>query len=278
MREWLGQISNENAQAEYYLTDIVALAANDGAPIATQQAKHNSEVTGINNRVQLAEVERLYQQRRAIEFMEQGVTFLDPSRIDIRGDVQIGADTVIDVNVIIQGPTKIGQQCEIGANSVIINSELGDQIVVHPNTLIDQAKLHGAANVGPFARLRPGTELQANVKIGNFVETKNAKLAEGVKVNHLSYVGDATVGKNTNIGAGVITCNYDGAYKHQTTIGEEVFVGSDCQLVAPVEIGDGATIGAGSTITSKVDADHLAISRSKQRQIAGWQRPRKKHS
>ena len=207
--------------------------------------------------------------------MDAGVTIIDPARIDIRGDVQIGQDTIIDVNVVIQGPTTIGTNVSIAPNCVITQSSLGDNVAVHPNTVIENSILGKAVNVGPFARLRPGTELSEGVKIGNFVETKNAQLAAGSKVNHLSYVGDATVGSNTNIGAGVITCNYDGANKHKTVIGEDVFVGSDCQLIAPVTIADGATIGAGSTISNDVDAKQLAISRSKQRQIDNWQRPSK---
>jgi bifunctional UDP-N-acetylglucosamine pyrophosphorylase/glucosamine-1-phosphate N-acetyltransferase len=203
------------------------------------------------------------------------VTIIDPTRIDIRGDVEIGQDSIIDVNAVIQGPTAIGSNVYISPNCVISKSTLADGVIVHPNTVIEGAELGDNVNVGPFARLRPGTKLAAEVKIGNFVETKNAQLDVGAKVNHLSYVGDATVGRNTNIGAGVITCNYDGANKHKTTIGKDVFVGSDSQLVAPVEIEDGATIGAGSTITAKVEANKLAISRGKQRQISGWTRPTK---
>ncbi len=273
---WLSQIKNTNKQQEYYLTDVVGLAYQAGDPITTLQPANNYEVQGINSRVQLAEVERIYQTSKATELMEAGVTIADPSRIDIRGDVTIGQDTVIDVNVVIQGPTQIGCNVTIAPNCVISDSQIADNVEIHANTVIESARIHSHAQIGPFARLRPGTQLAEKVKIGNFVETKNAQLDAGAKVNHLSYVGDANVGRNTNIGAGVITCNYDGANKHQTTIGNDVFVGSDCQLVAPVTIGDGATIGAGSTITSNVSADTLAISRNKQRELTGWKRPKKR--
>ncbi len=275
LERWLDLVGDNNAQNEFYLTDVVGLAYEAGNPIAAMHPDHNSEVNGINSRVQLAEVERLYQRGQAERLMNAGVTIIDPSRLDIRGDVEIGQDTIIDVNVVINGPTRIGSNVTIAPNCVISDSVIADNVTVHPNTVIENSDLGVGANVGPFARLRPGTTLGKNVKIGNFVETKNAQLDAGAKVNHLSYVGDASVGSNTNIGAGVITCNYDGANKHKTTIGKDVFVGSDSQLVAPVEIEDGATIGAGSTITAKVEANKLAISRGKQRQIDGWKRPTK---
>lgn len=274
--QWLAEIDNDNAQQEFYLTDIVKLAAAGGDPITALQPRATFEVAGINSRSQLADAERIFQGLQAQRLMDSGVTLLDPSRVDIRGEVEIGEDTIIDINVVIQGPTKIGSNVSIAPNCVITQSTLQDNVVVHANTVIENALLGKGVNVGPFARLRPGTELADNVKIGNFVETKNAQLATGAKVNHLSYVGDATIGRNTNIGAGVITCNYDGANKHKTIIGDDVFVGSDSQLVAPVSIADGATIGAGSTITSNVEKNQLAISRAKQRQIDGWQRPQKK--
>ena len=272
---WLNQVGNNNAQKEFYLTDIIGIAYDAGNPIIALHPEDNSEVNGINSRIQLAEVERQYQREQAERLMSAGVSIIDPSRIDIRGDVEIAQDTIIDVNVVIQGPTRIGSHVVIAPNCVITSSLIADNVTVHPNTVIESAELGDGVNVGPFARLRPGTKLAEKVKIGNFVETKNAQLDVGAKVNHLSYVGDASVGSNTNIGAGVITCNYDGANKHKTTIGKDVFVGSDCQLVAPVEIEDGATIGAGSTITAKVEANKLAISRGKQRQIDGWTRPTK---
>jgi len=272
---WLSKIKNNNVQQEYYLTDIANLAFQTGNPISTLQVAHNDEVSGINNRAQLALAERAYQRRQVERFMSQGVTIIDPARVDIRGDVNIGADTILDINTVLEGPMSIGSNVYIGPNCVISASTIADNVTIHPHTVIENAELASGTNVGPFARLRPGTKLGANVKIGNFVETKNAQLAAGAKVNHLSYVGDATVGSNTNIGAGVITCNYDGAHKHQTKIGENVFVGSDSQLIAPINIADGATIGAGSTITNNVDENQLAISRTKQKQINGWQRPTK---
>ena len=275
LRTWLEQIDNNNAQNEFYLTDIVGLAYKNGDPIACYQPDNNNEIIGVNSRIELAQVERLYQTQQAETLMSQGVTIIDPQRIDIRGDVQIGSDSVIDVNCVIQGPTKIGSNVNIAPNCVITSSTIGDHCSIHANSVIEQSYMGQAVNVGPFARLRPGTELADSVRIGNFVETKNAKLAEGAKVNHLSYVGDATVGRRTNIGAGVITCNYDGAYKHQTTIGEDVFVGSDSQLVAPVEIADGVTIGAGSTITRDVGENKLAVARARQRHVDDWHRPKK---
>ena len=276
LKKWLGEIGNSNAQGEYYLTDIVEIAANEGQPILAVHPQTNAEVLGINSRSQLAMAEREYQHLRAQQLMDAGVTIIDPARIDIRGEVSVEPDTIIDINVVLQGPTSIGRNCHIGANSFINACVIDDDVSVHPNCVIEQSKISSGANIGPFARLRPGTELAENVRIGNFVETKNAVIAAESKVNHLSYVGDAQVGRDTNIGAGVITCNYDGANKHKTIIGNEVFVGSDCQLIAPVEIQDGATVGAGSTITSKVGTKQLAISRAKQRLINGWQRPIKK--
>lgn len=273
LKQWLSQIQANNAQQEYYLTDIVKLARDQGDQINAVTVNHYSEVEGINSRSQLAKVERIYQSQRVAALMDGGVTILDPARLDIRGEVSIGADTIIDINCIIEGPTTIGDNVSIGPNCIISGSEIGAGSTIHANSVIESATLAQNVSVGPFARLRPGTELDNDVRIGNFVETKNAKFAEGAKANHLSYVGDATVGKNTNIGAGVITCNYDGANKHQTTIGDDVFVGSDSQLIAPVEVEDGATIGAGSTITNKVTSKQLAISRARQRQIDNWQRP-----
>ena len=275
LTEWLSKVDNDNSQQEFYLTDVVALAYASGNPVAVSHPSDNAEVMGINSRVQLAQVERLYQRERAEQLMNNGVTFIDPARVDIRGNVEIGQDTVIDINVVLQGPTTIGCGVSIAPNCVITSTTIADNATIHPNTVIDNSSLGKGVNVGPFARLRPGTELSENVRIGNFVETKNAQLDAGAKVNHLSYVGDASVGRQTNIGAGVITCNYDGAHKHKTTIGQNVFVGSDSQLVAPITIEDGATIGAGSTITANVGENQLAISRAKQRKIDDWQRPKK---
>ena len=273
LKAWLAEVQSDNAQQEYYLTDIFQIAHANGAPVNALLAADNREIEGINSRAQLAQVERLYQLRQAEQLMAAGVTILDPARIDIRGEVEVGSDTVIDINCVIEGPTKIGRNVKVSPNCVISASTIEDGSCIHPNSVIENAVIGSNVNVGPFARLRPGTELGDGVRIGNFVETKNATLAAGAKANHLSYVGDSTVGKNTNIGAGVITCNYDGAFKHQTRIGDDVFVGSDSQLVAPVEIADGATIGAGSTITGDVGKQQLAISRGRQRLIDGWKRP-----
>ena len=273
LKVWLQQIEPQNQQSEYYLTDIIGLAYQAGEPVSAIAVEDSSEVQGINDRVQLALAERAYQARQIKAWMLAGVTFVDPERVDLRGEVSIGADTHIDINVILEGPTVIGSHVSIASNCVISASTIADDVQILANSVIEQSTLQPYATVGPFARLRPGTELGEHVKIGNFVETKNAKLSAGVKVNHLSYVGDATVGSHSNIGAGVITCNYDGANKHQTSIGENVFIGSNSQLVAPVSIGDGATIGAGSTITSSVQPQQLGITRAKQRQIDNWQRP-----
>ena len=275
LSRWLNKVDNNNAQQEYYLTDIVDLAYESGHPITTMQPTDNSEINGINSRSQLALVERLYQREQAEYYMSLGVTLIDPSRFDVRGIVSIGEDTVIDVNVVFEGTCVIGENVRIAPNCVIKNSTIGDDSIILENTVIDGAVIGKNVNIGPFARLRPGSDLANDVKIGNFVETKNAQLAKGVKINHLSYVGDSSIGCNTNVGAGVITCNYDGANKHKTTIGDNVFVGSDCQLIAPVTIEDNATIAAGSTITSNVGKDQLAITRSKQRYIDNWPRPSK---
>lgn len=272
---WLQQLGKNNAQGEYYLTDIVEIAHREGSPIAALHPETNIEVEGINSRVQLADVERALQRHQAEQLMLSGVTIMDPARLDIRGVVEIGRDSLIDVNVVINGPCTFGENVTIGPNCVITASNIGANSTIHAHSVIENARLGEHVNVGPFARLRPGTELADEVRIGNFVETKNAQFAQGAKANHLSYVGDSSVGARTNIGAGVITCNYDGANKYKTTIGDDVFVGSDSQLVAPVVIADGATIGAGSTITNNVGKSQLAISRGRQRQIDGWQRPKK---
>ncbi len=276
LTHWLKQINDNNNQQEYYLTDVVGIAYNHGSPITTLQPNHNHEISGINDRVQLAQAECAYQHAQTQELMRSGVTVLDPARLDIRGDVSVGEDSIIDINVVIEGPTQIGRNVTVGPNCVISQCIIADDAVIHANSVLENAEIDCGASVGPFARLRPGTKLGKDVKIGNFVEIKNALLDNGAKVNHLSYVGDANVGSNSNIGAGVITCNYDGANKHKTIIGADVFVGSDTQLVAPVTVSDGATIGAGSTITSDVNERVLAISRGRQREIKNWQRPVKK--
>lgn len=276
LRQWLTQISNENAQGEYYLTDIVSLCVNDGYKVATSQPDSEIEVLGVNDKRQLQGLERAYQNQLAEDLMTQGVTLVDASRLDIRGHLEVGMDVTIDVNVIFEGQVSLGDNVTIGANCVIRNAHIAANTVIHPFSHIDGAQLDESCDIGPYARLRPGTALAQSVKIGNFVETKNAQIATGSKVNHLSYIGDTKMGSNVNIGAGTITCNYDGANKHQTLIGDDVFVGSDTQLVAPVTIEKGATIGAGSTITKTAPAETLTLSRSKQLSISNWQRPHKK--
>jgi len=276
LKEWLGRLKNNNAQGEYYLTDIIAMAVNDGIEVKTSQASAVEEVEGINNRTQLARIERYYQRQQAEQLMTAGVTLKDPARFDLRGTVKTGVDVIIDVNVIFEGDVVLGDNVEIGANCVITDTTIADGCVILPNSVIENAVLGRECTIGPFARIRPDTNLAANVKVGNFVEVKKAQVGEGSKINHLSYVGDSIVGKDVNIGAGTITCNYDGANKHLTEIGDGAFIGSDSQLVAPVKIGAGATIGAGSTITSDTPADTLTLTRSKQRSVESWTRPQKK--
>lgn len=276
LKAWLGQLSSDNAQGEYYLTDIVAMAHKDGVAITTAQPESAVEVEGANNRVQLAQLERAYQARAAEKLMLEGANLRDPARIDIRGDVSVGMDVMIDVNVVIEGRVNIGNNVTIGAGAILINCDIADNAEIKPYSIIENAKVGVKASAGPFARLRPGAELQEDAHIGNFVEMKKAVLGKGSKAGHLAYIGDATIGCGVNIGAGTITCNYDGANKFQTIIEDNVFVGSDTQLVAPVTIGKGATLGAGSTITKDVAADELVITRVKQRHLTGWARPVKK--
>jgi len=271
--EWLSQVGKENSQGEYYLTDIVEIAVRDGMAVHAVTADNAWDVAGVNRRSELALLEREYQKRRALHLADSGVTVIDPYRLDLRGDVKVGADCVIDVNVVLEGPVKIGRNVRVGANCCLTNVLIGDDVIIRPNTVIEEAVVGNGAMIGPFARIRPGTRLAEDVHVGNFVELKNAELATGAKVNHLSYVGDSTVGAHSNIGAGVITCNYDGAHKHRTEIGDRAFIGSDSQLVAPVRIGNGATVGAGSTITQDVPDNALAVSRARQRNIKGWKGP-----
>jgi len=273
LKNWLNQLDNNNAQEEYYLTDVIAMAVKDGYTVETSQPDNEHEVMGINNRMQLAELERYYQKEHATKLMENGVTLADPSRIDIRGELTYGQDISIDINVVFEGNVSIGNNVSIGANCVIKDSKIADGVTLLPMSVLDNASVGSSSKVGPFARLRPGAVLSADTHIGNFVEIKKSFVGMGSKVNHLTYVGDSIVGKNVNIGAGTITCNYDGANKHQTVIEDNVFVGSATQLVAPVKIGKNATIGAGSTITTDVAADDLAITRVKQKSILGWKRP-----
>ncbi|MDZ7923318.1 MAG: bifunctional UDP-N-acetylglucosamine diphosphorylase/glucosamine-1-phosphate N-acetyltransferase GlmU [Marinagarivorans sp.] len=276
LKQWLPQLNSNNAQGELYLTDIIAMAAAQGVTIATTQPAQIWEVLGVNNRQQQAELERIYQSEIANQLMEQGATLLDPARFDCRGTLKCGNDCVIDINCVFEGDVVLGNGVEIGPNCVIYNSNIGDHTVIKANSIIEDSSLASGCDIGPFARLRPGSQLADNAKIGNFVETKNAKIGKGSKVNHLSYVGDAELGEDVNVGAGTITCNYDGANKHKTTIGNKVFIGSNSALVAPVIIEDGATVAAGSTITRKVTTNQLAIARTHQQAIDNWERPVKK--
>lgn len=275
-KRWLGQLNNNNAQGEYYITDIIAMANRDGFTVQAVQSTDLMEVEGANNRLQLSALERYFQQKQAEKLLLAGVTIIDPNRFDLRGTVSHGKDVEIDVNVILEGNIVLGNNVKIGAGSVLKNCVIGDSVEIKPYSVIEDTVIGESAIIGPFSRLRPGTQLASHTHIGNFVEIKNAVVGDGSKVNHLTYVGDAEIGKNTNVGAGTITCNYDGANKHKTIIGNNVFVGSDSQLVAPVKIADGATIGAGATITKDVAENELVITRVAQRHIQGWQRPVKK--
>ena len=271
--DWLGRLSNSNAQGEYYLTDVIAMAVTDGLVVATEQAADEMEVLGANDRIQLSQLERHYQYRAARRLMVQGVTLIDPARFDLRGEATVGRDVSIDINVILEGQVVIEDGVQIGPNCVIKNSILRKGAIVKANSHLEGAEVGEGADCGPFARLRPGSELGAKAHVGNFVELKNAKLGEGAKAGHLSYLGDAEIGARTNIGAGTITCNYDGANKFKTVLGEDVFIGSNSALVAPVTLGERATTGAGSVITGDVPANTLAVGRAKQRNIEGWKRP-----
>jgi len=276
LARWLPALSNDNAQSEYYLTDIIAMAVTDNVAIHTEQPASREEVEGVNNKVQLAALERFYQRRRAEHLMLAGTTLADPARIDIRGSLRVGRDVYIDVNSVFSGDVVLGNNVSIGPNCVVHDSEIGDNTQILPNCVIDQATLANDCTIGPFARLRPGARFEASAKIGNFVEVKNASFGAGSKANHLAYIGDAEVGANSNIGAGTITCNYDGANKHRTLLGSNVFVGSNSTLVAPLEIADNGFVAAGSTITQEIPADTLGVSRSRQKNISGWKRPTKK--
>jgi len=277
LRLWIGALKNNNTQGEFYLTDIIALAARDGVPINTVSPGAHAEVLGVNNKAQLAELERHYQRAQAQQLMLQGVTLHDPARFDLRGELSCGSDVVIDVNVIIEGKVTLGDRTHIGPNVWIRNAKIGNDVEILANCVIEDASIEAGCRIGPFARIRPETRLAQDVHIGNLVEVKKSTVGAGSKINHLSYVGDTSVGKNVNIGAGTITCNYDGVNKHRTIIGDDVFIGSDTQLVAPVEIGSGATIGAGSTITSNAPADKLSLTRVKQQTVDDWRRPKKKN-
>ena len=273
LKRLLAGIGNDNAQGEFYLTDIVAAAPAEGVAVMGIRASSFEDFAGVNDRVQLAAAERRYQRRCAEALMREGVTFRDPGRFDLRGTLKAGADCTIDVNSVFEGEVVLGEHVSIGPNCFIRDTVLGDGVTVEANTVIDGARIAQGAAIGPFARLRPGTELGEGVKVGNFVETKKVRLGAGTKASHLAYVGDAEVGDDCNIGAGAITCNYDGVDKHETVIGDRVFVGTNATLVAPVEIGDDAYVAAGSTITVAVDKNDLAVGRSRQRNIKKWHSP-----
>ena len=276
LREWLANLQNNNAQREYYLTDIVAMAVQQGIAVHTVQPGHEWEIHGINSKAQLAALERTWQQVEANRLFAHGVTLADPARLDVRGRLNCGCDVGIDVGCIFEGDVTLGDNVQVGAYSIIRNATVAAGTCIAAYSLIDSSEVGADCHIGPYARLRPGTKLHDGVHIGNFVEVKNSEIGSGSKANHLSYIGDSTVGSRVNIGAGTITCNYDGANKHRTIIGDDVFIGSDTQLVAPVTVGRGATIGAGSTITKDAPAGELTLSRAKQTTISGWKRPTKK--
>lgn len=274
LKQWLTRLGNNNAQGEYYLTDVIEMAVSDGISIITSQANSEDEVLGVNDRLQLSHLERVYQQQQANALMEQGVTLIDPARFDLRGTIDsLGQDIEIDINVILEGNNSIGNNVKIGANTQIKNAVIGDNVEIFANCVIENAVIGDNSRIGPFARLRPDTVLANDVHIGNFVEIKKSTVGLGSKINHLSYIGDSSVGSKVNIGAGTITCNYDGVNKFKTIIEDGAFIGSNTQLVAPVTVGKNATIGAGSTITKDCPENQLTLSRGKQLTLSGWQRP-----
>ncbi|MFW6350004.1 MAG: bifunctional UDP-N-acetylglucosamine diphosphorylase/glucosamine-1-phosphate N-acetyltransferase GlmU [Thiohalospira sp.] len=273
LRRWLAGTSRDNAQGEYYLTDVVALAAGEGNPAVAVVTHDPDEAAGVNNRVQLAAAETAYRRRRAEALMLAGVTLRDPARVDIRGEVETPGDVEIDVDVVLEGRVTLGRDIYIGPGAVLRDCRLGDGVRVEAHTVVEGGSLGAGSSVGPFARIRPGSELAEGAKVGNFVETKASRIGAGSKVNHLAYIGDTEMGAGVNVGAGTITCNYDGARKHTTTIGDDAFIGSDCQLVAPVTVGSGATLGAGTTLTRDAPAGQLTITRVRQRTIEDWRRP-----
>jgi bifunctional UDP-N-acetylglucosamine pyrophosphorylase/glucosamine-1-phosphate N-acetyltransferase len=276
LNSWLGALQRRNAQGEYYLTDVLTQAWADGVPVTAVVAEDPREVVGVNSREQLAQVERIYQRRCARELLAKGASLADPARFDVRGELTCGSDVTIDINCVFRGKVVLGDEVSVGAHCVLENVEIGARTVVEPYSLIQDAVIGTDCRVGPYARVRPGARLADHVHIGNFVEVKNSIIGEHSKANHLAYVGDATVGAHVNIGAGTITCNYDGANKHRTVIEDDVFVGSNTELVAPVTVRRGATIGAGSTITREVPADQLTLARAKQVSVPGWTRPEQK--
>ncbi len=275
LHAWLPQLENNNAQQEYYLTDIIKMAVNHNVPVVASQATHHWEILGVNSRKQLSTLERYYQCDYAEKLLDKGVMLIDPARIDVRGELICGNDVEIDVNCVFEGTVVLGDYVKVKANCILKNVTVSEKTTILPFSHIEDATIGANCRIGPYSRIRPETQLVDNVYIGNFVEVKKSKIASGSKVNHLSYIGDTIIGQNVNIGAGTITCNYDGAYKHQTIIEDDVFVGSDTQLVAPVKIAHGSTIGAGSTITKDTPENKLTLSRSKQISISGWKRPSK---
>jgi bifunctional UDP-N-acetylglucosamine pyrophosphorylase/glucosamine-1-phosphate N-acetyltransferase len=276
LKGWLAALRNDNAQGEYYLTDIIVMAVRSGCEVHAVVAPTVTEVLGVNDKVQLADLEAAYRRQRAAALMLDGVTLVDPARFDARGPVSVGRDVHIDVNVVLEGTVKLGSRVRIGPNVVIRDSEIGDDVEIHANCVLDRAVVGARSIVGPFARLRPDAKLHEEVHVGNFVEVKKSELLRGAKANHLTYLGDATVGEKVNVGAGTITCNYDGVNKWRTEIGAGAFIGSGTMLVAPVKVGAGATIGAGSTITRDAPDDQLTLERSRQVTVDGWKRPEKK--
>ncbi|MDG2394761.1 bifunctional UDP-N-acetylglucosamine diphosphorylase/glucosamine-1-phosphate N-acetyltransferase GlmU [Candidatus Thioglobus sp.] len=276
LKKYLSNLDSNNAQGELYLTDIIESAVNDGKVIASVVTTDAFEVAGVNDKVQLAELERIFQQQQANQYMQQGLTLKDPARFDCRGSLSFGKDCEIDINTLIEGKVSLGNNTSIAPNCSIKNAKIGDNVTILANSVIEGAVINNGASIGPFARIRPQADIGENAKIGNFVEVKKSIIGKGSKVSHLSYVGDTIMGSDVNVGAGAITCNYDGVNKHQTIIGDNAFIGSDSQLVAPVTIGKNATIGAGSTITKESPEDQLTLSRSKQITMKNWQRPTKK--
>jgi len=278
LKDWLSSLRNDNSQGEYYLTDVIAMAVNDRVEVHGIKASSPTEVMGINDKRQLADAERALQTRLVDKLMQEGVGFADPARVDIRGTLTCGKDVFIDINAVFEGDVELGNGTTIEANNLLRDSKLGDGTVVHSNCHIEGATTGSNCEIGPFARMRPGAELANNVKVGNFVEIKKSTVGDGSKVNHLTYIGDTEIGEGVNVGAGTITCNYDGVAKHKTTIGDNASIGSNVNLVAPVTIGEGATIGAGSTISKAAPANQLTLARTKQTTVKGWKRPVKKGS
>lgn len=276
LKHWLAGLRNHNAQGEYYLTDIIAMVVSEGVAIATRAPQDITEILGVNSKQELAQVERIHQKQQAEQLMSQGVTLRDPARLDVRGELRCGRDVVIDVNVIFEGQVTLGDRVQVGPNNVIRDCTIGADSVILPNCVLEESAIGSECHLGPFTRLRPGAQIADRVHLGNFVEVKKSRVGSGSKINHLSYVGDTTVGQGVNIGAGTIVCNYDGANKHPTTIGDNAFIGSNTALVAPVNVGAGATIGAGSVITKDAPAGELTLTRVPQSTKPGWKRPVKK--